>query len=372
MMQDPSRSRLIWIVVLVLLGIWIASPSRRRQADSPRPQAEPKPVTPPASGLGSGERLNIHVFERVSPSVVFITRTALRRDMFTLNVFEVPQGSGSGFIWDKEGHVVTNAHVVMGADAAKVTLFDRTSYEASLVAVAMDHDIAVLRIDAPPSRLEPVMVGSSKDLRVGQKVLAIGNPFGLDNTLTTGIVSALGRSIRSLTRREIHDVIQTDAAINPGNSGGPLLDSFGRLIGVNTAILSPSGSSAGIGFAVPVDTINRVVPQLISRGKVTRAGLGATCLCDHIASRWTDRGVPVLRVPRGSAADKAGLKGFTRARDGEVVLGDVIVAVDGHRVKSCEDLLALLDKHQVGDAVEVDYLRDGRREKARVVLQAVE
>ena len=372
-MRSPYRRTYIWYVAILLMLLWIAA--RDSGWRVPRfwtPKAKPRPVTPAPSKLGAEERATIEVFERVSPSVVYITNTALRRGMFTLNVFEVPQGTGSGFIWDREGHVVTNYHVILKADAVKVVLHDRSCYDAAFVGAAPSYDLAVLRIAAPASQLRPVMLGSSSDLRVGQRVLAIGNPFGLDYTLTTGIVSALGRTIKSAKGRDINDVIQTDAAINPGNSGGPLLDSFGRLIGVNAAIISPSGTSAGISFAVPVDSVNRVVPQLIAKGKITRAGLGATLFCDRIAEQWTDKGAVVFRVPGSSAAGKAGLRGVRRSRRGEVVLGDVIVAADGQPVRKCADLMAVLEKRRVGDAVEIECLRDSKRHKTRVILQAIE
>ncbi|HTP50889.1 MAG TPA: trypsin-like peptidase domain-containing protein, partial [Anaeromyxobacteraceae bacterium] len=236
------------------------------------PRAAPRPVV--ARGdLAADEQANVALFKQASPSVVYIT-TLTRRLVGYFDVTEVPQGTGSGFIWDASGHVVTNFHVIQGASAARITLHDQSEWPATLVGASPDQDIAVLRIAAPRGRLAPILLGRSADLQVGQRVFAIGNPFGLDFTLTTGIVSALGRSIPSLTGRKIEDVIQTDAAINPGNSGGPLLDSAGRLIGVNTQIASPSGGSAGIGFAVPVDTVNRVVPQLIEHGRVTRPRLG--------------------------------------------------------------------------------------------------
>jgi S1-C subfamily serine protease len=237
------------------------------------PEVRPRPVTPPPSELGSDERATIGVFEKAARSVVYIANSAIGRDPWSLNLFEVPQGSGSGFIWNRQGHIVTNFHVVYGADAINVTMADRSNYRARVVGIDPDHDLAVLQIQAPPDALVPVVVGSSHDLRAGQKVLAIGNPFELDHALTTGVVSALGRTIKSMTNRTIDGVVQTDAAINPGNSGGPLLDSSGRVIGINTQIVSPSGAFAGIGFAVPVDSVNRIVPELIKYGKLIRPGL---------------------------------------------------------------------------------------------------
>jgi S1-C subfamily serine protease len=223
-----------------------------------------------AQALTDDERETIALFEQASPSVVYITSLSVRRDLFTLNVLEIPQGTGSGFVWDDAGHIVTNFHVIQNADRAQVTLADRSTWVAELVGVAPAKDLAVLRIDAPAAKLRPLPVGSSEDLRVGQTVLAIGDPFGLDQTLTTGVISALGREIESVAQIPIRDVIQTDAAINPGNSGGPLLDSSGRLIGVNAAIYSPSGAYAGIGFSIPVDTVKWVVPELIEHGELRR------------------------------------------------------------------------------------------------------
>src|SRR5688572_20773324 len=229
--------------------------------------AEPRAITP-RGDLSSDEQSTIELFKRTSPSVVHVTSVDVRRGRLSLNMFEIPQGTGSGFIWDSEGHVVTNFHVIQNGSRAEVTLNDNTVWRASIVGTAPDKDVAVLKIDAPRDKLTKIMVGVSNNLQVGQKVFAIGNPFGLDQTLTTGVISGLGREIQSVTKRPIQGVIQTDAAINPGNSGGPLLDSAGRLIGVNTAIYSPSGAYAGIGFAVPVDIVNRIVPQLVSHGKV--------------------------------------------------------------------------------------------------------
>ncbi len=318
------------------------------------------------------EKNTIEIFQKISPSVVFITSLVLRRDFFTLDVFEIPKGTGSGFIWDKEGHIVTNYHVVEGASALNVTLSDNTTYNAQLVGVAPSKDLAVLKIKAPSHLLNPIPLGTSANLQVGQKVLAIGNPFGLDHTLTVGVVSALGREITSMTQRKIYNVIQTDAAINPGNSGGPLLDSKGRLIGVNTAILSPAGAFAGIGFAIPVDTVKRVVPQLIQHGKFIRPGLGISVMADSIANRLGVKGIIVGRVNPESNAAQAGLKGISRTSRGEYILGDIIVAVDGHPVRNYDELAFLLEKHEIGDIVELEVLRQNRKIKVRVKLEAVE
>lgn len=322
--------------------------------------------------LGSDELANISIFERASRSVVYITNTAIRRDFWSLNTFEVPQGSGSGIIWDREGHIVTNFHVVYGADSIEVVLADQTSYQAQIVGVDPDHDLAVLRIRAPREQLTPIEIGDSQNLRVGQKVLAIGNPFGLDHTLTTGVVSALGRTIKSMNDRTIEGVIQTDAAINPGNSGGPLLDSAGKLIGINTQIISPSGAYAGIGFAVPVNTIARVVPQLIKYGKIIRPGMGISLIPDSIAARWGIEGLIIARVEPGSPADKAGLVSARETRLGRIQLGDIITQVDQEPVRTFDDLLRILDRHKVGDQVTVEVHRNGKRRTVSVTLQAIE
>jgi S1-C subfamily serine protease len=311
------------------------------------------------------------VFERATKSVVFISNTAIQRDFWSFDMLEVPQGSGSGFVWNKQGHIVTNFHVIYGANAIKVTLGDRSEHHAKLVGADPDHDLAVLQIQVPETTLEPLAIGTSQDLRVGQKVLAIGNPFGLDHTLTTGVVSALGRTIKSLSNRTIEGVVQTDAAINPGNSGGPLLDSAGRLIGVNTQIISPSGAYAGIGFAVPVDTVNRIVPELIRHGKLIRPGLGVSLVPDAMARRWGIKGLVIGKVARGGSAERAGLKGARETPTGRIELGDIVVAVAGKPVMTIDELMDVLEHHKVGDQVVVEILRENRREKVTVTLQAV-
>jgi S1-C subfamily serine protease len=361
------RSRAISSLIL-LAGSLLASISCL-QGD-PATAARPREVAAPAE-LTPDEQATIDVFEKASSSVVFITTAALRRDFWSMNLFEVPQGSGSGFVWDREGNIVTNSHVVFRANSINVVTTGAKEYRAKVVGTDLDHDLAVIRIEAPSDSLSPVALGSSGKLRVGQKVLAIGNPFGLDHTLTTGVVSALGRTIRSMSETTIEDVIQTDAAINPGNSGGPLLDSGGRLIGVNTQIVSPSGAFAGVGFAVPVDTVNRIVPQLIAYGKVFRPGLGISFFSEQIAQHWQIEGAIIMRVFPGSAAEKAGLRGAKQLSSGEVELGDVIVGVDGERVENLDALRNVLDKHKVGDRVTVEYVRDEVKKKAVVILQQV-
>lgn len=323
--------------------------------------AEPRAVTE-RGALSSEEQRTIGIFERSSPSVVFITTVRHVRDFFTRNVMRVPRGTGSGFVWDERGHVVTNYHVIQGAAEALVTLADQRRYPAALVGFSREHDLAVLRIDVPADLPPPVPIGTSGDLAVGQSVLAIGNPFGLDHTLTTGVISALNRSIDNGRGGVIENLIQTDAAINPGNSGGPLIDSAGRLVGINTAIVSPSGAYAGIGFAVPVDTVNRVVPRLIRFGRYVRPTLGVS-VDDDISSALLHElgveGVLVLRVAQGSPADAAGLRATETTLGGSVILGDVIQGVAGRAVTSVEDLNRALEDTTIGQSVEVDLWRNG-------------
>ena len=335
------------------------------------PRATTRGVSP-RGDLAPGEKSTIALFRQASPSVLHITAISVQRDLFTLNLYQIPEGTGSGFIWDHNGNIITNFHVIQNADVAQVTLGDQTTWKARRVGVAPDKDIAVLRIDAPTNRLQPIPIGTSKDLQVGQSVFAIGNPFGLDQSLTTGVISALGREIESVTRRPIQGVIQTDAAINPGNSGGPLLDSAGRLIGVNTAIYSPSGASAGIGFAIPVDTVNRIVAELIRSGKVTRPGIGIQIAEEQIADRLGVKGILVVDVVAGSAAAKAGIRPTRREGSGRVRLGDVITAVDGKKVESPNELFILLENYKVGDVVNLSLLRDGKNLLTKVTLEAVQ
>jgi S1-C subfamily serine protease len=358
-----------WVVItscIVGLG-WLLGSDAQGQLRNPN--AAPRTITP-RGGLNAEERATIGLFRQASPSVVFITTLARQRDFFSLNIAEIPQGSGSGFVWDQEGHIITNFHVIERASGAKVTLADHSVWDARLVGVAPDHDLAVLYINAPKNQLKPLAIGTSADLEVGQRVFAIGNPFGLDQTLTTGIISALGREINATTGRTIAGVIQTDAAINPGNSGGPLLDSAGRLIGVNTAIVSPSGSYSGIGFAVPVDTVNRIVPQLIRQGAVTRAGLGIR-IDDNLSRRLNLPGVLIIEVDKGSTAEAAGLRSTRVDAQGEVKLGDVIVAIDGERIETSNDLFTAMEKRTVGETVKVTVLRGETRLNMAVTLQAV-
>jgi S1-C subfamily serine protease len=335
------------------------------------PAALPRAVDP-RGPLYDWEKVSIQRFKEAAPSVVYITTTEERsRDPFGFDVVETPAGAGTGFIWDAQGHVVTNFHVIQGAARAFITLADGSQHEATYVGGAPDKDLAVLQILKPPAKLRPIPIGTSADLQVGQSVLAIGNPFGLDATLTTGVISALGREIQSVTQRRISGVIQTDAAINPGNSGGPLLDSAGRLVGVNTAIQSPSGASAGIGFAMPVDIVNRVVPQLIARGRLERPDLGFEPVSPRMVARafGSQKGVMVGKVYRGGAAAQAGLQGV--GMEGRrVFAGDLIQAVNGRPVTDWDALLDAVEALPLGSTTELDIQRRGQRLRLPIRVEA--
>ena len=331
------------------------------------PEAVPIVVSP--APRAADEDATIALFERAKDSVVFIT-TRTRVADFWRRSREVPAGTGSGFVWDGQGHIVTNAHVIAGATGATVRLADGSVHRARLVGTAPQHDLAVLRIDA--QGLQPLARGTSGDLAVGQNAFAIGNPFGLDFTLTTGIVSALDRELEGRQGPPLRGLIQTDAAINPGNSGGPLLDSAGALIGVNTAIYSPSGSSAGIGFAVPADTVARVVPQLIATGRYAPPTLGidVDARVNAMAQRQGLSGVLVLGVTPGSAAARAGLRPARLTEAGRLVPGDILVALDGQEIASVDDLSAALAGLAAGATVPLVVEREGRRERMEVTLDA--
>ena len=368
---DAGDSSLLTKVLAVLLLavaaalVFTVVKLRRQQ---PEIVYESRPVTMPAGDLGADEKSTIAVFKMVSPSVVHITNIAQMRNVITASVDDVPQGTGSGFIWDDAGHIVTNYHVIEGATSTEVTLADGTTYEGKIVGTARDKDVAVIKIDAPPSKLAKIMIGTSGDLQVGQKVLAIGNPFGLDQTLTTGVISGLGREITSKSQRKIYDVIQTDAPINPGNSGGPLLDGQGRLIGINTAIYSPSGASAGIGFAVPVDTVNLVVPQILNLKGEVRPVLGVNILSDGEMRQIGVIGVGIRNITRGGPADRAGLTGLQQGAQG-LELGDVITKIDGNPVTKTSDLFRVLDRRRIGDTVELEVVRGGNRRSVKLTLE---
>jgi len=376
-----SRSSVLFVALLTAAGGYWAGAHRSAAgpAASPAPQiaAAPAPAQNGSRGaippqpqpeLQDLEKATIALFEHASPAVVFITSLAVQQNAFSLNETEIPRGSGSGFIWDREGHVVTNFHVLAGGDAFKVTLADQSTWDARPIGVAPEKDLAVLKIDAPAAKLPPLPLGNSETLKVGQSVFAIGNPFGFDQSLSTGVVSALGREIQSVGGAPIRDVIQTDTAINPGNSGGPLLDSAGRLVGVNTAIYSPSGASSGIGFAIPGHDVAWVVPDLIRYGRVQRPTLGVELAPENWAQRLGLEGAVIYRVDRGTGAEKAGLQGIRRAAFGRVQLGDIILTVDGQPVTSSGGLLVALEGKKAGQTVRVGVLRGDRKVEVPVEL----
>ncbi|THH40445.1 S1C family serine protease [Neolewinella litorea] len=322
-------------------------------------------VTPADVTLASTpeEERTIRLFEEASPAVCFITTKAMRRSFWSYG--EVESGSGSGFLWDREGHVITNFHVINGANTSSiaVTLSNGKTYNARVVGFEREKDLAVLKIDAPAAELQPIRVGSSQNIRVGQSVYAIGNPFGLDQTLTTGVVSALDREIRSQAGVPIKGAIQTDAAINPGNSGGPLLNSSGELIGVNTSIYSPSGASAGIGFSIPVDIVRYVVDDVIRYGEVRRPVLGA-----DLRQYGRINGLIVVTVDPGGGAQAAGIQGLSRDARGSLILGDVLVAINGSPIRTTSDLYLELEKYEPGQVVKLTIVRGDREGKVDVRL----
>ena len=319
--------------------------------------AQRGPAPEPYTDLRPDEQAIVDLFENTSPSVVYISTVTRRRDFFG-RTGEVPLGTGTGFVWDRDGHIVTNYHVVQGRSSAiRVVMHDQTSYLAQAVGGSGRHDLAVLRIDAPADSLRPVRLGDSDRVRVGQSAYAIGNPFGYSATLTSGIISALSRQIEGLTGDIIEDVIQVDAAINTGNSGGPLLDSRGRLIGINSQIASPSGTSAGIGFAIPINTVTRVVPQLIAHGEYIPAQLGIrseTQLSGYVTRRLGVNGVLITEVTPESGAARVGLRGTDPNAD---QVGDIIVRIEDEPVQSLRDLRLVLDRYEPGDEVEVTIYR---------------
>ncbi|MBL8843891.1 MAG: trypsin-like peptidase domain-containing protein [Planctomycetes bacterium] len=339
------------------------------------PDAQPRRVSP-RGDLEAGERATIELFERASPSVVFIRNVAVEIDSSTLIATETREGTGSGFVWDEQGHVVTNYHVIHASKELEVTFANHESYRARVVGHEVEKDLAVLQVDAPPELFKPLAVGTSNDLRVGQNVYAIGNPFGLDQTLTAGIISGLGREMPAKYeeygrgQRLLTDLIQTQAPINPGNSGGPLLDSGGRLIGMNTAIVSPSGASAGIGFAIPVDTINRVITEILRYGQASRPSLGVLIAKDFLTAVYDVRGVVVTGVVKGSGAEAAGLRGETLPRNGRPTpRNDIIVGVEGTPISNSNDLFRALTHHEVGDKVKLDVVRNGQPLRVEVELK---
>lgn len=364
------------LAALACAGSESESPARPPDAPVTIVAPAPAPIAPPVPPPPSGARIqdeenSIGVFRALAPATVFVTQNQLVLDRYSLRATETPTGAGSGFLWDRLGHLVTNYHVVAGARSLTVTLQDQSVWPAVLVGGDPRKDVAVLKIEAPTAVLVPVQLPPKDyELEVGQKTLAIGNPFGLDHTLTTGIVSALGREIIGFGNVTIKGMIQTDASINPGNSGGPLLDSAGRLIGMNTMIYSQAGQSSGIGFAVPYTTIQRVVDQIITSGAVTQVGFGVNLVDDALARRAGVKGVAVLEVRPGTPAATAGLRGLTMTPRG-ARLGDVIVAVDGAEVDDYDDLYGALDPHQPGDKVKLGIVRDGQRIDVEVPLIAI-
>lgn len=322
--------------------------------------------TAPKVRVTDVESATISLFEECAPSVVFISTSKVQRNYWTRNIMEIPQGTGSGFIWNDNGHIVTNFHVIEGASKITVTLSDQSTHEATLVGIEPDKDLAVLKIDAED--IKPIKIGKSSELRVGQSVYAIGNPFGLDQTLTTGIISALGREIKAKTGRTINDVIQTDAAINPGNSGGPLLDSSGRLIGVNTMIYSPSGASAGIGFSIPVDEVNATITYLLNNKK--RPIMGVTLVPNQYLEEYNIEGAVILDVSNGSPAQLAELIPTRKDRSGRIQWGDIIKKVDGNNITSNDDLIDALRDYEPGDKITLTLERKGRSIEKELKLTA--
>jgi S1-C subfamily serine protease len=360
--MDRSRP-LSFVLVLTTFGVLAACKRAQPMPDAAtatpgQASATPPPVPPlPPGARIEDEKNTIGVFKACSPATVFVTQTRVVVDYSAGIAQEVPAGSGSGFVWDEQGHVVTNFHVVEGARSLTVTFHDQQTVEAKVVGLEPRKDIAVLKVDVPKNLLTPIRVAKATQLEVGQKAIAIGNPFGLDHTLTTGVISALGRQVQGAGGVTIRDMIQTDTAINPGNSGGPLLDSQGQLIGMNTMIFSKSGSSAGIGFAVPVATIARIVPQIIKTGRAEQLGLGIGIdPMQRLERRLGVRGVIVLNAPPDSPAAKAGMKGITQTPRG-IVIGDVIMAVDEKRIETFDDLYSALDAHKADDVVKVTVAR---------------
>lgn len=372
--QVRRLSRLLGVLtvmLLVVLGFYLWPMVRDRFF----PSAAARPITP-RGDLMDIEKTTIAIYKKASPSVVFIATDTARVDLFNRSVTDVPQGSGSGFVWDEQGHIVTNYHVIRGATAEHVILSDQSTYDADVVGFDSDHDLAVLKISPSlTTPLVPIPIGTSHDLQVGQSVFAIGNPFGLDHTVTTGIISALDRSIKGAGGAEIEGMIQTNAEINPGNSGGTLLDSAGRLIGVNAAILSDSGAWTGIGFAIPVDTANRVVPEIILHGRYQRAHIGVK-FNGNLSPPHGVQGVAVAGVDAGSPADHAGVTAAYRTftgrgpfRSAGVSLGDVITQINEKPVKSTSDFYTILDNIAPGATITVTLWHDGQTRQVTMTTQ---
>lgn len=359
-----GRNKLFWVIVglVVLMSLaYLQRYSDRGQLMESQPR-----VIEPRGELANFEKATISIFNVAAPSVAYIFTENAVRGFFGTR--EVRQGAGSGFLWDRHGHVVTNYHVIQGAERIQVRMNDGEAIDATYVGGTRDYDLAVVRLRNVPSEIQPIPVGRSNNLKVGQAVFAIGNPFGLSRTLTTGVISALDRRLPTSAGREVVGVIQTDAAINPGNSGGPLIDSAGRLIGVNTAIISGSGNSAGIGFAVPADVVNQVIPQLISKGKVPRPGIGIVALSEEAGASLGVVGVVIDRIMQNGSADQAGLRGIDYNRR---VLGDVIIAIDGQEVANIVELVRLMQNYEIGQTVTLKVRRNDEERAVEVVIMDI-
>lgn len=362
-MKRTNRLYFLIIICLIIAAgffLWNRFSDERSRIDS-----HTREITPRGS-LADFEKTTISIFNAAAPSVVYIFTEKAVTGFFGAR--QVRQGAGSGFLWDRKGHVVTNFHVIEGARRIQIRLETGEAIDATYVGGSPDYDLAVIRVRRTLSNIQPIPVGTSSNLQVGQTVLAIGNPFGLSRTLTTGIISALNRRLPTATGREVVGVIQTDAAINPGNSGGPLIDSSGLLIGVNTAIISRSGSSAGIGFAVPVDVVNEVVPQLIAKGKFPRPGIGIAVLNDETSAALGIAGVVIDRVVPNSEAERAGLEGIDYRRR---TLGDVIVAVEGKSVANMDDFIRILQNFKIGETITLDVQRNDMLRKIEVTIMDI-
>jgi len=362
-MRSPNRLFFVIFILSVITAIFIYfdhfADRGRRIVSQPR-------VIVPRGNLADYENSTISIFSAAAPSVVYIFTENAVSGFFGRR--EIRQGTGSGFLWDGYGHIVTNFHVLQGAQRIQVRLDTGEAIRATYVGGSPDHDLAVIRLRSTPDSIRPIPVGTSSDLAVGQAVFAIGNPFGLARTLTTGVISALDRRLPTAGGREVVGVIQTDAAINPGNSGGPLIDSAGRLIGVNTAIISESGSFAGIGFAVPVDVVNRVVPKIITDGKVPRPGIGIIVLDEVLAAGLGVVGVVIDRVVPGSEADRVGLQGIDYRNR---ILGDVIVAAGNQEVKNMDEFIRVLDNYAIGQSIILDVRRDDQIRTVEVKIMDI-
>ena len=365
-------SAIIAVGTLACLVNFGATWQLRETANLASAEDTPQGINNPSSV--SDEQNSIEVYKALSPGVAFITTSVTGADFYGQE-FERERGSGSGSVIDNQGHILTNYHVIEGAQKLTVSLGGDKVFPARVIGGDPDTDLAVIKIEPPREGLTVVQLGDSEKLAVGQKVLAIGNPFGLDRTLTTGVISGLQRPIRARNGRPIDAAIQTDASINPGNSGGPLLDKFGRMIGINSQILSPAGGSVGVGFAVPVNTAKRVIPQLIQFGEVRRPKLGVDAypvkrLQEQGVDLPVESGLLLRAVVNGGAAQQAGLRGLSRDSQGYVILGDIITAIDGETVKDIDDLYRYLDKKQIGSTVQVQIYRDGKTQSVPVKLVA--